>query len=83
MLNAFVGKNGCAAARFLIASIRNRMFAGMRRCELIYGVLNPKGGVGKTTISIHLAADLARRGRRVLLIDGDPQGSSDRLDRNT
>jgi chromosome partitioning protein len=43
---------------------------------LIYGVLNQKGGVRKTTISIHLAADLARRGRRVLLIDADPQGSS-------
>ena len=52
------------------------MFAAMRRCELIYGVLNQKGGVGKTTISIHLAADLARRGRRVLLIDAGPQGSS-------
>lgn len=43
---------------------------------MIYGVLNQKGGVGKTTISIHIAAELARQGRRVLLIDADPQGSS-------
>ena len=43
---------------------------------MIYGVLNQKGGVGKTTISIHLAADLARRDRRVLLIDADPHGGS-------
>ena len=43
---------------------------------MIYSVLNQKGGVGKTTLSIHLAAELSRRNRRVLLIDADPQGSS-------
>ncbi|MGD9640267.1 MAG: ParA family partition ATPase [Synergistaceae bacterium] len=43
---------------------------------MIVGLLNQKGGVGKTTLSVNLAAWLSHSGARVLLIDADPQGSS-------
>lgn len=46
----------------------------LNACRIL--VINGKGGAGKTTVSTNLAAWLASRGERTVLVDADPQGSS-------
>lgn len=44
----------------------------------IWAAISQKGGAGKTTLAVHLAAEGAARGVRTLLVDLDPQGNADK-----
>jgi len=71
-----VQRRGAASAARLHGGMRSGAKSSSRRRAVIVALVNQKGGVGRTTLALHLAGHWAKRRQRVVVIDADPQASA-------